>query len=145
MKKEKIFSLIILAIIILDQLTKFLITKNMTLSQSIPLIQNILHLTYIHNTGATFGMLKGMNLLLIWVSVIVIGGILYNYNKIPKDKIPQLSLALIIGGAIGNLIDRISLGKVVDFIDFRVWPAFNIADSAISIGAVLLIIYFWNK
>jgi len=90
-------------------------------------------------------MLKGMNLLLIWVSIIVIGAILYNYNKIPKDKVPQTAFALIIGGAIGNLIDRIVIGKVKDFIDFRVWPAFNIADSAISIGAVLLIIYYWKK
>jgi len=117
----------------------------MTLSQSIPIINNVLHMTYILNTGAAFGIFKGMNLLLIWISIIIIGAILYNYDKIPKDTVPQIGFALIIGGAIGNLIDRIFLGHVIDFIDFRIWPAFNIADSAISIGAVLLIIYYWKK
>jgi signal peptidase II len=86
-----------------------------------------------------------MNPLLIWISLMVIGAILYNYEKIPKENIPQISFALITGGAIGNLISRIFYGYVIDFIDFRVWPAFNIADSAITIGAVMLVIYFWKK
>ena len=147
MKKNKhfIFVITIFIIIILDQLTKYIVDKTMYLHQSIPLINNILHFTYIQNTGAGFGILKNMNSLLIWVSVIVIGIILYNYDKIPQKNFPQIATALIIGGAFGNLISRIFIGYVTDFIDFRIWPAFNVADSAITIGAIGLIIYFWKK
>jgi len=117
----------------------------MELHQSIPLIKNILHLTYIQNTGAGFGILKGWNLILIFISLIIIGIILYNFDKIIKEKSIHIPVALILGGAFGNLIDRILLGHVIDFIDFRIWPAFNVADSAITIGALWLIVYFWKK
>jgi len=117
----------------------------MTLHQSIPLINNFLHLTYIQNTGAGFGILKGSNTILIFISLIIIGAILYYFNKITKEKSINLPIALILGGAIGNLIDRIFLGHVIDFMDLRIWPAFNVADSAITIGAIWLIIYFWKK
>ena len=132
-------------IIISDQITKFLITKYMALHQSIPLIKNILHLTYIQNTGAGFGILKGSNTILIFTSLIIIGAILFNFKKITKEKSINIPIALILGGAIGNLIDRILVGHVIDFMDFRIWPAFNVADSAITIGALWLIVYFWKK
>jgi signal peptidase II len=132
-------------IVISDQITKFLITKYMVLHQSIPLIKNILHLTYIQNTGAGFGILKGSNTILIFTSLIIIGAILFNFKKIIKEKPVHIPIALILGGAIGNLIDRILIGHVIDFMDFRIWPAFNVADSAITIGAVWLIVYFWKK
>jgi len=117
----------------------------MALHQSIPLINNILHLTYIQNTGAGFGILKGSNTTLIFISLIIIGIILFYFDRIIKEKPTHIPVALILGGAVGNLIDRIFLGHVIDFVDFRIWPAFNIADSAITIGALLLIIYFWKK
>lgn len=147
MKKNKPLTLLIisLAIIFLDQITKRMVVDYMQLHKSIPLIKNILHLTYIQNTGAGFGILKGWNTTLIFLSLIIIGGILFYFDKIIKEKPMHIPIALILGGAVGNLIDRIFIGHVIDFIDFRIWPAFNVADSAITIGALWLIIYYWNK
>lgn len=145
MKNKSIFFLISFFIILLDQATKYLISKSMALSQSIPLIKNMLHITYVVNTGAGFGILKNMNTFLIWVTIIVIGILFYFYDSFSKDKLSQISLSLIVGGAFGNLLTRIFLGHVIDFIDFRVWPVFNVADSAVTIGAVLLIFCLWKK
>lgn len=139
-----IFS-ITLIIILLDQLIKYLISKYMRPSQSIPLIKNFLYLTYIKNTGAGFGILKGSNTILIFTSLIIIGIILFYFDRIIKEKPIHIPIALILGGAIGNLIDRLFLGYVIDFIDFRVWPTFNLADSCITIGALWLVVYFWKK
>jgi len=144
-KNSSLIFPIALFIILLDQLTKYLISKNMEISQSIPIIKNILHLTYIQNTGAGFGLFKGSNLLLIFISLIIIGIILFYLDKIIKERSIHIPVALILSGAIGNLIDRIVQGYVIDFIDFRIWPAFNVADSCITIGALWLIIYFWKK
>ena len=132
-------------IVVLDQLTKWIIAKTFPLHESISLIPNVVYLTYIQNTGAGFGILKNMNALLIWMIIFVIGLILYNYQKIPKKPFPQIMTACVVGGAIGNLLSRIFLGYVIDFIDFRFWPAFNLADSAVTIGIIGLIIYFWKK
>ena len=139
-----IFSISIL-VVVLDQLSKFFVSKYMVLGQSIPLIKNILHFTYILNTGAGFGILKGWNIILIFVSLIIIGILFFNIDKIIKEKKINIPIALVLGGAVGNLIDRIFLGHVIDFIDFRIWPAFNVADSCITIGAIWLIVYFWKK
>jgi len=145
MKNKKILLWTSLIVILLDQLTKVIVVKTMSLNQSIPLIKNILHLTYVTNTGAGFGIFKNMNSILIWITIVVIGAIFYYYDKIPKKTMPQLCTGLILGGAIGNLIDRVFIGHVIDFIDFRVWPVFNIADSAITIAVIGLLIYFWRK
>lgn len=139
-----IFS-ISLFIILLDQLTKYIVSKYMELHQSIPFVKNVLHLTYIQNTGAGFGILKGWNMLLIFISLTIIGVILFYFDRIVKEKPVYIPVALVLGGAVGNLIDRIFLGHVIDFIDFRIWPAFNVADSCITIGALWLIVYFWKK
>ncbi|MBW2980774.1 signal peptidase II [Candidatus Woesearchaeota archaeon] len=141
MKKNKQFWLIVLVIIVLDQLTKFIIKSNMSVSQSIPAIKNIFHITYIQNTGAGFGILQNQQSMLIWVSIFVIGVILYNYDKIPKGWFINSSVAFILGGTVGNLIDRVMLRYVIDFLDFRIWPAFNIADSALTLGVIGFIIY----
>jgi len=108
--------------------------------QSIALIPHVLHLTYIQNTGSAFGLFQNTTSLLIWFSVFVLGLIFYLYDKIPF--VPRI---LLTGGIVGNLIDRIFLKFVVDFIDFRVWPAFNIADSCLTIGVIILIIYLLKK
>ncbi|MBD3355395.1 signal peptidase II [Candidatus Woesearchaeota archaeon] len=146
---EKIKFLIIVltssAVVIFDQIVKFIIVRNIPLGISIPLVPRMLSLTYIQNTGAGFGLLQGNTRLLIWFSIIVIGIILYFYEAIPENKTVQFSIALILGGTFGNLIDRINLGYVIDFFDLSIWPAFNIADAAITAGAVLLIIYTINK
>ncbi|GAF74610.1 unnamed protein product, partial [marine sediment metagenome] len=112
---------------------------------STEIIKNVFYFSLVKNTGAAFGILKNQTLLLIWFSVIVIGVILFYMDKIPKDKIVQIFTALILGGTISNLIDRLRLGYVIDFINFKIWPAFNIADAAVTIGAIGLIIYFLRK
>ncbi len=146
MKKQKeniLIPAVVFLIIFLDQLVKYIVSKNMSLNESIPIIKNILHLTYIHNTGASFGILKGQQVFLIIISIIVILLILYYFYKTKDNLKIKISAALILAGAIGNLIDRIRLNYVTDFIDFRIWPAFNVADSCITIGAILIIVFYF--
>ncbi|MBW2966552.1 signal peptidase II [Candidatus Woesearchaeota archaeon] len=144
-KKALIIFLISLSIIILDQLIKFIIIKKIPLNSSIKIIPKIFSLTHIHNYGAAFGLFQNASQLLIWFSIIIIGVILYMYDKIPKEKIIQIFVALVLGGTLGNLIDRIRFGYVIDFLNFKIWPAFNLADSAITIGIIGLIIYLIKK
>ena len=144
--KNKIMFSIAILIVILDQFTKFLIKNNLQSNESIPIIKNIFHLTYVANTGSAFGLFKGMNLFFILFSIIVIFVIFYYLKQIKKkDRLMLFSLGLLLGGTIGNLIDRIAYGSVIDFIDFRVWPVFNIADSAVTISVILLIILLWKN
>jgi len=136
-----------LIIVILDQLTKFLIRKNFQLNESIPIIKNIFHLTYVTNTGSAFGLFKNLNWFFVLFSVVVIIAIFYYLRKNinDKEKYLQFAVGLLLGGTTGNLIDRIFFGHVIDFIDFRIWPVFNIADSAVTISVILLIILLWKK
>lgn len=142
---QKRFWIIALVIVLLDQILKNSIRSAFELGESLPIINNILHITYVQNTGVAFGLFKGVNFLFIIVALIAIGVILYCYKKynkiITKNTLLILSTSFLLGGAIGNLLDRIFLGFVVDFIDFRIWPAFNIADSALTIGVILLLWY----
>lgn len=128
--------IIVSTILCLDQLTKFFATENLLYNQSLPIIKGIFHLTLIHNRGAAFGILKNQTPLFILTSIFAI--VLIFSNLRDNKKYYTLSLSLILAGALGNLIDRIFLGYVIDFLDFRIWPVFNIADSAITIGAILL-------
>ena len=135
-----------LIIILIDQITKFLIKTSFQLKQSIPLIKNIFHLTYIRNFGAGFGILQQQKWILVFISIIVIGVIFYYLDKIKdKEKFLQIIVGLVLGGTIGNLIDRLAYGFVVDFLDFRIWPVFNFADSFVTIGVIGLIIYLWKS
>ena len=148
MRNKKLFIILSSAFIVLllDQLTKITITSYLTLHQSIPIIKNIFHLTYITNTGSVFGILKGWQLPLIFFSIAVIGFIFYYSDKIKeKERLLQIFIGFILGATIGNLIDRVIFGHVIDFLDFRVWPVFNIADSFITISVIFLVIYFWKK
>lgn len=131
-------------VVFLDQLTKFLALEKLTDGLSIPILKNIFHLTLVKNTGIAFGLFRGSTIIL--VSISFIGAIvILRYWFLKKDGLGatvKFALFLILGGSIGNLIDRIHFGYVVDFLDFGInnlrWPAFNIADSAITIGAVLI-------
>ena len=148
MKSKKLFVVFLSAVIVifLDQLTKFIITNTLELNQSIPIIKNIFHLTYITNTGSVFGILKGWQLPLIFFSVAVIGAVLYYLSEIKeKETFLQLFAGFIIGAAAGNLIDRVVFGHVIDFLDFRIWPVFNIADSFITVSVIFLVVYFWKR
>lgn len=135
------FWLIIITILALDQGLKLVVQRNMELNQSIPVIENIFHLTYVLNPGAAFGILADKTIFFIFATVIVLGLIGYYYYRTPKEKTwLRLGLNILLGGALGNLIDRVRTGHVVDFFDFRIWPVFNIADIAISVGVGLLIL-----
>lgn len=138
------------AIIILDQITKALILKYLPLHQTIPVIPGFFNITHIQNPGGAFGFMANQgpglrSALFLFVSAIAIGVIFYFYKtSSANDKWITTSLSLIFGGAIGNLIDRIRLGQVVDFLDFYIknlhYPSFNVADSAVTIGVSLFII-----
>jgi signal peptidase II len=127
-----------ISVILLDQITKFLALKFLQLNTSVPLIKNFLNLTLVHNRGAAFGIFQNQLLLFVLVSFFAIGFILYNLKNKTNSIILKLSLSLILGGAVGNLIDRLRFGFVVDFLDFRIWPVFNVADSVITIAALFL-------
>lgn len=130
--------IIVLVTLSLDQLTKFLITKNLFQNQSIPIIRGIFHITLVHNRGAAFGILKNQIPLFIITSLFAIILIYFNLKENRQSKSYSSALSLILAGALGNLIDRLFFGYVIDFLDFRIWPVFNMADSAITIGAILL-------
>ncbi|MEK6946098.1 MAG: signal peptidase II [Nanoarchaeota archaeon] len=135
-----------LIIVFLDQLTKFLIRTNFKLGESISIIKNVFHLTYVTNTGAAFSIFQGFNLFFIILLIIVIGMIIYYIKNIKEnEKLMQLAVGLLLGGTVGNLIDRVLIGAVTDFLDFRIWPVFNVADSAVSVSVVLLIVLLWKK
>ncbi|MBI2663691.1 signal peptidase II [Candidatus Woesearchaeota archaeon] len=123
--------IIIIIIVIIDQLTKFY-------SKLFDFSFGFFRLNYVENTGAAFGILKGYNLLLILISIVVLVIISY-YLFVIKNNYAVYGLGFILSGTIGNLIDRIFFGYVRDFIDFGFWPAFNIADSFITIGGIILL------
>jgi len=102
-------------------------------------------LTHAHNYGAGFSILQGQNWLFILIALIFIFSVILFYDKIEKGKLAQSGFGLLLGGTVSNLIDRISYGFVVDYLDFKVLPVFNIADSAITAGVALIIIYYLIK
>ncbi len=127
-----------LVVLGVDQLTKFFIRTYMEVGESIP-EDGIVRLTYIRNTGSAFGLLSNQTLFLTIAAAIGICIIGYFFIKEAGfSRILSLSLALQLGGALGNIIDRIIFGYVIDFVDLRVWPIFNVADSSITIGFLLL-------
>lgn len=131
-----------LAVVILDQFSKYIVVENMAHGESIPIIEEVFHLTYILNPGAAFGMFAHNRLFFIAIAVIVIGIIIWARREILASPWEvKAGCGLFLGGAIGNLIDRARQGLVIDFFDFRIWPVFNIADIAICIGVGLII---WN-
>lgn len=131
-----------LAVVILDQFSKYIVVENMALGESIPIIEEVFHLTYILNPGAAFGMFAHNRLFFIAIAVVVIGIIIWARREILASPWEvKAGCGLFLSGAIGNLIDRARQGLVIDFFDFRIWPVFNIADIAICIGVGLII---WN-
>lgn len=135
-----IFYLSAFLVFLFDQFFKALIDKYLLACQSIPLINNILHLTYVRNRGAAFGIFYGQRWFLLLIGLLVVVFIYYFHLKVKKDELMQTALGFILGGSLGNLIDRSVRGYVIDYIDIRIWPVFNFADIMIDIG-VLLIIY----
>ena len=131
---------LVFLVVAIDQLSKMLVSNNLSLGQSQQIIKGIFYLTLVHNTGAAFSIFKDQALVFIVISVLAILSIVIYLKKSKRIFIQDIALSLILGGALGNLVDRLRFGYVVDFLDFRVWPVFNVADSAITIGAFLLIV-----
>jgi signal peptidase II len=150
-KKKVIFLLTVALLLVLDQVTKYFIHAGMALHESIPVIPGFFSITYIRNPGAAFGFLAGASptfryVFFIGVTIAAIGLILhYLRTYAAGDQLLTISLGMILSGAVGNLIDRVRFGEVIDFLDVYLgtthWPAFNIADSAISVGAFILFIH----
>jgi signal peptidase II len=142
--------LVIIAVVLLDQATKLLVDRLMSLHESRVVIDGLVHLTYVRNRGAAFGLFSDADLpfqsmLFSAVSLLALGAIAAYFFKLPdRSRLARVALALVMGGALGNLIDRARLGSVIDFVDVfwgpHHWPAFNVADSAISVGVVLLVL-----
>ncbi len=146
-RKYGVSGLICVGLLFLDQWTKHLIVQKVPLHHSVAIIPGFFNLTHVRNTGGAFGILAGRGsagfAFFLILSLTAIGAILYFFFKVEqKDRRLTLPLPFILSGAIGNLIDRLRYGEVVDFLDFYVssfhWPAFNIADSAICVGIGLL-------
>ncbi len=153
--KYNILLVVATVVLILDQATKFYIARTMELYSSIIVIKDFFTITYIHNKGAAFSFLADSAYrlpVLTLVSVIAIIAILVYLRKLrPDQKFTAFCLSLIFAGALGNLIDRVRLGEVIDFLSVHwrqhYWPAFNVADSAICVGVFLLAVdmYFEEK
>ena len=138
-----IYELIIILLIGIDQISKLLALNYLKDIRSIPIIQNVFHLTYVENRGAAFGMFQNNQIIFIIVALVAsIYGLYYLHTK-KVDTVGKVGILLIISGAIGNLIDRVRLGFVVDYFDFRIiWEyVFNIADIFVVLGTILLCIY----
>lgn len=129
-------------VIILDQLAKHYVQTHMLPGMSIPLIQNVFHLTYVLNPGAAFGILEHQTVFFVAIAGMMIAGVIWFYPRIPDGNLLlRIGIGLMVGGATGNVIDRVRSSYVVDFFDFRIWPVFNIADIAIVTGVFFIIIH----
>ena len=140
--RNVVFFLTALLIVIADQLSKIWIRTNLALGQSLP-NAGFPRLTHISNSGAAFGLFQGQSFLLTIVALVGVVAILvyailiYRQFPVSNNRLFWVSLGLLLGGTIGNLIDRLRFGYVTDFIDFGFWPAFNIADSAVVVGVII--------
>jgi signal peptidase II len=136
-------------VLVADQLTKWWIRDALALYDSIPVLDSFFHLTYVRNTGGAFSFLAGTSEIVrvpffLAASALAIGVLGYFIRQVPKDdRLLLFALSGVLGGALGNLIDRVTLGHVTDFLDVQIrghhWPAFNVADSFITIGVVILL------
>ena len=144
------YLLVVAAVVVLDQLAKAVVVRTIGLHDYVPLVDGLLSLSHVRNHGAAFGLLSDWNLpyqslLLSVLSLLALGAIAAYFVRLPEAaRLPRLALALVLGGAIGNVVDRLRLGYVVDFVHIYwreyQWPDFNVADSAITIGVALLVI-----
>jgi len=139
-----LFSLTALLVVTIDQLSKWWIRSNLAIGDSLFDLR-FFRITRIYNTGAAFGLFRDHSVLLAIIAIIgiltvlIVVLVINRSSPFLNNTLSKLSLGLLLGGASGNLIDRLRLGSVTDFIDFRIWPAFNAADAAISVGVILLV------
>lgn len=133
---------------IVDRLLKVLIQKNFVPGESLIVIPKVFHITYVLNPGAAFGLMAGRTWIFVVTALVVVGGVIYGQFRIPKKEVLlRLAIGMIGGGALGNLYDRLVIGRVVDYIDVQIWPyVFNFADSMIVVGVGLLMLkLYWDE
>ena len=136
------FALTASMVVLLDQFTKELVRRSLALGESVPVIDGVLWLTRVRNTGAAFGLLRGWQWLLVAIALVVLGAVAWALVRLkPESGVARTAFALITGGAIGNLIDRVVSGGVTDFFDLGWFPVFNVADIALDVGVALLIVW----
>lgn len=142
LRSDLVFFVIVGLVVALDQASKHLVRANLALGESVP-EEGPLRITYVTNTGAAFGILQGQTLFLMVTTFFGLAAILLYYLYPPMEHgVLRLALGLQLGGAVGNLADRVRLGKVTDFIDVGPWPAFNVADSSIVVGVAIIVGFF---
>jgi len=140
-----IFYILAFSILLIDQIIKLVVNNSMALGQTIPLFW-ILKLTYVRNTGAAFSLFSGFSSFLTVISVMVVIAVIYFHYKVPeKSTALQIGMACILGGSLGNLVDRVFRGYVIDYVNFTFWPVFNFADIMINLGVLLIIIKVFIK
>jgi signal peptidase II len=133
-------------VVVLDQATKFMIQTKMSPWQSISVLPGWFSITFVENFGAAFGILQSKTFLLIGMTIVVLLVVWFNRRQLHKfPRVFRVGLALAIGGSLGNFVDRVRLGYVVDFFDFHVWPVFNVADMGIVCGVGLIILGMFGR
>lgn len=133
------FYILALAIVAVDQAIKYAVHASMRLGQSVPLLGDVLKLTYVRNTGAAFSLFIGFSPYLAMVGALVVLAVVYFHYRVPANRlILQTGMAFILGGSLGNLIDRVWRGYVIDYLDITIWPVFNFADIMINVGVILI-------
>lgn len=141
--------LTIIGVWVIDRLLKVLIQTNFSPGETLIVIPKVFHLTFVLNPGAAFGLMAGQTWIFIVTAFVVIGGVIYGQFRIPpRERLTRLAIGMIGGGALGNLYDRLVIGRVVDYLDFQIWPyVFNFADSMIvsSVGLLMFLIYTEEK
>lgn len=137
------YLILIAGLLLADQLSKYLVQTELALYESVPVAENIFHITYIQNYGAAFSMLQGKQLFLIMISAAALGGasVYLWLRRKNAGRLLLTGLALVISGGVGNLADRVVRGYVIDFFDFRIWPIFNVADICVCCGCSLIVLY----
>lgn len=137
--------LILILILVLDQWSKWLIRSNFSLGESHFFLEGIFSLTYIENRGAAFGLGEGNALFFALMAILVSLALIYYYKKTLSSLYLSLSTGFILGGAWGNLIDRLMKGSVTDMFNFQIWPVFNVADIAVCLGCFFLVIHIFKE
>lgn len=138
------FTIVALAVLAIDQVTKSLVRASLHIGESVQILRGVFYLTFVRNEGAAFGLMPGRQPLFVVVTLLVLSAIVVFWWRIrPESWLVVISLGLVFGGAIGNLIDRVAFGKVTDFFDasFLRFPVFNVADSAVVVGTAILIVW----
>ncbi len=154
-RKIFLFLAILVVGVFLDQITKYLVVRELAIGDQIPVIRGFFNVVLTYNKGAAFGLFANLSVKFAWVffivsSSLVMGVVAYLWWRTPLDHdLATVGYSLIFTGAVGNLIDRVRLGEVVDFLDFHIgqfhWPAFNVADSLVCVGAGLLLWYVFKE